>query len=172
MKAIQKINSNPLEEDLDHILARTKGLWDELRDKRIFITGGTGFFGCWFLESFARANEKLKLNASMFVLTRNIKAFRKKAPHLLNNPSIHFLLGDVRSFDFPKGKFDYIIHAAASLSPPHDEKESRDAFDVIVEGTRRVLEFAEKRKVKKLLLISSGAVYGRQDSRVSHLAED
>lgn len=172
MKAKQIICSNPLEEDLDHILARTKGLWDELRDKKIFITGGTGFFGCWFLESFARANEKLTLNASMFVLTRDIEAFRQKAPHLSNNPSIHFLVGDVRSFDFPKGKFDYIIHAAASLNPPTDEKEALKIFDVIVEGTRHILEFAEKCKVKKLLLVSSGAVYGRQIPQVSHLREN
>jgi len=172
LKAKQKIYGNPLEEDLDYILSRTKGLWNELRDKRIFMTGGTGFFGCWFLETFARANEKLKLNASMFVLTRNMKAFQKKAPHLANHRSIHFLAGDIRSFDFPKGNFDYIIHAAASLRPPHDEKESLDAFDVIVEGTRRVLEFTRKCKVKKFLLISSGAVYGRQDPRVSHLDED
>lgn len=172
MKAKQKIYNNRLEEDLDHILARTKGLWNELRDKRIFITGGTGFFGCWFLESFARANEKLKLNASMFVLTRNMKAFRKKAPHLSNNPSIHFLVGDIRSFDFPKGKFDFIIHAAAELNPPSNAKEALDVFNITVEGTRRVLEFAGKCKVKKLLLISSGAVYGGQTPETHRISED
>ena len=60
---------NPLKEDLDLILERTDGLWDEIRGGRIFITGGTGFFGCWLLESFAWANTKLKLNASAVVLS-------------------------------------------------------------------------------------------------------
>ncbi len=46
--------SNPLANDLDHILAHTEGLGEEIWEKRIFITGGSGFFGCWFLESFAR----------------------------------------------------------------------------------------------------------------------
>ncbi len=172
MKAEKYTNDNPLKTDLDHILTHIKGLWQELRGKRIFMTGGTGFFGCWFLESFAWANEELKLNASILVLTRDAKTVREKVPHLANNPSIRFHVGDVRSFAFPKGKFDFLIHAAASLNPPKDAKEALDVFDITVEGTRHVLEFAGKCKVKKLLLVSSGAVYGRQSMQISRIHED
>jgi len=56
--------TNLLTNDLNHILAHTKTLWEELRGQRIFITGGTGFFGCWLLESFIWANDQLDLKAS------------------------------------------------------------------------------------------------------------
>ena len=61
--------------------------------KRLFITGGTGFFGCWLLESFVWANDKLDLNAQAMILTRNPQAFQRKAPHLASHPAIQFCVG-------------------------------------------------------------------------------
>ena len=133
--------NNPLANDLNHILAHTVWLWEDLRGKKLFITGGTGFFGCWLLESFAWANDKFKLDASALVLTRDPDAFRRKAPHLASNPAIRFLKGDVRTFEFPEGEYSYIIHAA-------------------IEGTRHTLDFALYCNAKRFLLTSSGAVYG------------
>ena len=164
--------NNPLADDLDHILKHTKNLWEELRGQRLFITGGTGFFGCWLLESFVWANDRLGLNATAVVLTRNADIFRKKAPHLANHPAIKFHHGDVRSFDFPEGDFRYVIHAAVeSSSLPPQQADPLELFDVIVNGTRRVLEFAVRSKARKFLYVSSGAVYGKQPEGVAHVSE-
>jgi dTDP-glucose 4,6-dehydratase len=164
---------NPLASDLDHVLTYTESLWEDLRGKRLFITGGTGFFGCWLLESFAWANDNLDLNASALVLTRNYDAFQKNAPHLAANPAIQFYIGDVRNFNFPEGEFSHIIHAATNTarSTFHGE-DPLVKFDVIVEGTRHTLDFAVQCHAKKFLLTGSGAVYGKQPSDMTHVSED
>jgi nucleoside-diphosphate-sugar epimerase len=163
--------SNPLQKDLDHILAHTNGLWDELRGKRLFITGGTGFFGCWLLESFLWANDKLGLKAEAVVLTRDPAAFMKKVPHLARHPAIQCHEGDVRNFRFPEGAFSHVIHAATEASARLNAENPLLMFDTIVEGTRRVLDFTVQSGARKFLLTSSGAVYGRQPSNMRHVPE-
>lgn len=163
---------NILKGDLDHILENTAELWEEVRDKRIFITGGTGFFGCWLLESFAWANAKLDLNASALVLTRSPEDFRRKSPHLFENSSLNFHAGDVRNFTFPDGEFSHVIHAATGTDTWPAIKDPVSQFDGIVQGTRHTLEFARQCTARKFLFMSSGAVYGKQPSELTHVPEE
>lgn len=163
---------NPLAEDLDHVLARTEGLWEELRGQRIFITGGTGFFGRWLLDSFAWANDRLNLKAVAVVLTRNPSGFGEQAPHLAANPAIRLHAGDVRDFIFPEGQFSHVIHGATEASVKLNKDNPLLMFDTIVEGTRRTLEFAAEAGTREFLFISSGAVYGKQPPELSHIPED
>src|SRR5262249_17413592 len=127
--------SNPLKDDLDHILGCTSRLWDELRDSRLFITGGTGFFGTWMLESFAWANDKLGLNAKAVVLTRNPGRFRQKAPHLASHPHIEMLTGHVTTFFSSTTHFPPVVHPATESSTNPNEENPLRMVDTIVGGT-------------------------------------
>ena len=164
--------SNPLAADLERVVTRTAPLWEELRGGRLFVTGGTGFFGCWLLESFLWANERLGLAAEAVVLTRDPAAFVAKAPRLAAHPAVTLQRGDVRSFDFPAGEFSHVIHAAADEVATANSYGRSRTLDVIVSGTSRALEFAAACGAVKFLLISSGAVYGRQPTGVSHVGEE
>jgi nucleoside-diphosphate-sugar epimerase len=157
---------NLLTSDLEYVTQRTAGLWDEARGKRFFVTGGTGFFGCWILESFCWVNRVMGLNASATVLTRDPGSFAQRVPHLAADPAVKLLPGDVRSFEFPAGTFDYIVHAATEGG-----RAELLVLDTIVEGTRHTLDFARACGARNFLLTSSGAVYGKQPADMEYVDE-
>lgn len=164
--------ANRLATDLEHVLAHTRELWDEVRGQRVFVTGATGFFGSWLLESFTWANDNLKLEAELVALTRNADAFWAKAPRLCSRNDIKLHVGDVRDFRFPDGRFSHVIHAATESATKLGAENPQLMFDTVVDGTRRTLEFAKHCEAKKYLLTSSGAVYGPQPATISHVPED
>jgi nucleoside-diphosphate-sugar epimerase len=163
---------NRLAHDLDHVLAHTSGLWDELQGARLFVTGGTGFFGCWLLETLLWANDHLGLDASVVVLTRDGRAFARKVPHLASHPALTLHFGDVCAFEFPNGAFSHVIHAATGAGPSLGSADRLLEFDTIVNGTRRTLEFARRVHAARFLLTSTGAIYGRQPPELANLPED
>ena len=158
--------------DLQHVLDHTATLFEELRGQRIFITGGTGFFGAWLLESFACANRQLALNASVSLLTRDRARVARKFPHLVCDPAICLVEGDIRTFEFPPGEFPFVIHAATEASASLVRDNPRLMLSTIVDGTRRALDFAAQASTRRFLLTSSGAVYGRQPASLTHVPED
>jgi nucleoside-diphosphate-sugar epimerase len=157
--------------DLDLILRETQTLWEAMRGQQIFITGGTGFFGCWLLESFCHINRELALNAGATVLTRNPADFSAKAPHLAGDPCVHLLAGDVRDFEFPDGHFPFVIHAATEASARQASEAPMEMLSTILAGTERTLKFAATHGTARWLLTSSGAVYGKQPSTITHVPE-
>lgn len=155
-------------EDLDHVLIHSQALWEVLRGKRLFVTGATGFFGIWLLETFAHANHSLNLGAELVGLTRDPEAFLSKVPHIAQQTSIKLWKGDVRNYAFPDGPFSHVIHAgttASAIVPP------LEMLDTIIEGTRHTLDFAVHCGAQDFLLVSSGAVYGKQPPGISHVPE-
>lgn len=155
-------------EDLEHVLRHAANALESLRSKRIFITGATGFFGRWLIESIAHANDRLKLGCEVWLLVRSPERFALQAPHLAKRPDVFQWPGDVRSFSFPPGRFSHVIHAATVSSHYVSSEEN---VDTIVNGTRHVLAFCQAAGVARLLFVSSGAVYGPQPADMPTLSE-
>lgn len=134
--------------------------------ERILITGGTGFFGKSILDEWRKAPIA---GVELVILSRHSGKFVAEFPEFSDLPRVSFIDGDVRDFAFPDGDFSYVIHAATPAVLGLDDAEMTS---IIVDGTRHVLKFARERKVKKLLLTSSGAVYGVQPPELPNIGED
>jgi nucleoside-diphosphate-sugar epimerase len=158
--------------DLDAVLEDTRQLWDDITGKTIFITGGTGFFGIWLQMSFVHINRKLNLGSRLVLLTRNKQSFLEKYPWVRDFTEVTFFEGDITNFEFFEGEVDYVIHAATEASVKLNLEQPLTMFETVVNGTKRVLEFARIKKVKSFLLTSSGAVYGNQPTTIENISED
>lgn len=163
---------NPLGSDLDAVAETAGEAFRELREARLFITGGTGFVGTWLLESLLWANRAHGLEAEAVVLTRDPDSFARRAPHLASDPALSFVRGDVADFPVPQGPFSHVVHAAAESSTKQNELEPLRMIDTIVKGTRNVLDAAREWGPRKVLFVSSGAVYGPQSGGLDRISED
>lgn len=154
--------------DVDRVL----GLYPlpELAGQRVFLTGGTGFFGYWLLLTIARLNAA-GAGISVVALSRNPQRFLERYPEFRAAPWLQLIQGDVKNYDFTQDSFDLFIHGASDTSPEAAHR-ALELFDAIVLGTRHVLDHAVACKTRRVLIISSGAVYGEQPAEVSHIHEN
>lgn len=143
--------------------------WCRLDGGRVFVTGGTGFVGKWLLASLLEARQRHGFGCEIVVLSRRPDEFRRHAPQIAEAPGVKLLAGDVRDFNMPEGRFDAVIHAATDVAT---SARPLDTFDTCVIGTRRVLEAAVRTGARDMLLVSSGAVYGRQPPELQGVPED
>jgi len=158
--------------DKKYILINLKSLLGYLENSDILITGGTGFMGKWLIETILYANEKLDLKIRTTVLSRNPLEFHIKYPHLTSHPEIDIIQGDIRNFTFRGRIFNFIIHAATEADAKLNVTDPLLMSDVIIQGTRHLLEIAVKCKTQRILFLSSGAVYGKQPETIDGFKED
>jgi len=140
--------------------------WNALSGMRIFITGGTGFIGKWLVATLLDADKVLGLNCHITLLSRNPLAFQRDWPNITDR--VDWIAGDVRSFQVEKSRFDIIIHAATDVVA---QATPADVFSTCLNGTERVLSLARQCGAIKLLLLSSGAVYGPPPPGMIHIPE-
>jgi dTDP-glucose 4,6-dehydratase len=141
-----------------------------LRSRRLFITGATGFLGVWLL-SLLQVLDRHGIGVEVTALSRDPGRFLMRHPEFRTAPWLRLIAGDVSNYSFPEGKFDYFVHAAADTSTDATENPLL-TFRTAVEGTDRVLSHAVESGATKILLVSSGAVYGSQPTDVLRLTED
>lgn len=153
------------QEDLAAMDAALAPLWPRLDGARLFVTGGTGFIGRWMLEALVRAPIAVELT----LLSRDPAAFANRVPHLAARCTL--IAGDVMALPEVGADFTHIVHGATDASAELNANDPLRMFDTIVSGTRAMLDLARTCGAR-MLMMSSGAVYGCQPWEVTHVGED
>ncbi|MEP0803958.1 MAG: NAD-dependent epimerase/dehydratase family protein [Chloroflexota bacterium] len=118
------------------------------------ITGAAGFLGSSLANHLAREGHQV----------RGLDDLSTGDPQALA-PDVHFTRGDV--LDRPKlwtllQEVDVVYHLAARVSVPESVLYPRDYNHVNVGGTVALMEAIRDVGVRRVVLASSGAVYGNQ----------
>ncbi len=124
---------------------------------QIFITGAAGFLGSVLSNKLVRAGHKVR--ALDDLSTGNAKNLF---------PEIEFVQGDVN--DRPKlwsllNGVDCVFHLAARVLVPESVLYPREYNHVNVGGTVTLMEAMRDVGVKRVVLISSGAIFGIQEKQ-------
>ena len=166
------MNSNLSPRDLAFLTERLAPLQPLLEGQNILLTGGTGLFGKWLLESYAVLRQVRPFSGSVTVLSRHPETFLARNPFFARFNFFRFVAGDVRNVEFPAdSRFDLVIHAATDASVKLEKEDSDEKHSVIVGGTRRVLSLARQFGTKRFLFVSSGAVYAPQPPELENIPE-
>ena len=87
-----------IRQDVRELIARSGINIEDLRGKRVLITGGTGFFGVWMLSALIDIKSMLDGELEIFLLSRDPESFVKAFPASSFVDHVRFFQGDVKDF--------------------------------------------------------------------------
>lgn len=137
----------------------------------VLVTGGTGFFGKALLRYWSAGGAPELAGARFTLISRDPARFLAAHGELLTGLDVRLVAGDIQEpSTLPEGDYTHVLHAATdSTSGPSLKPLQR--FDQIVDGTRHVLDLAVRCGKPRVLLTSSGGVYGPQPATLAAIPE-
>ena len=136
----------------------TENISNDLKDKKILITGGAGSIGSELVRQIAL------LNPGLLVILDNSESplhivevyLQKRFPHL----NYRIYLANVTQKErmegvFKKFQFDVVYHAAAYKHVPMMERHPREAIRTNIIGTRNLAELSVKYGCDRFVMIST-----------------
>lgn len=156
-KLIHKIN---IEDLLDRkpIRMDMQGIGEELKGKRILVTGAAGSIGSEIVRQLMKFETGLiiMLDQSETAL-HNLYLEMDEHKASVN---FHAFIGDVKDFDrmeflFSSFKPQYVYHAAAYKHVPLMEDNPAESVKTNVLGTKNIADLSVKYKVEKFVMIST-----------------
>ncbi|MFG0583269.1 NAD-dependent epimerase/dehydratase family protein [Pseudomonas sp. zjy_9] len=150
-------------EDLALILAREED-WQRFAGCHVLIAGATSFLAAYLVEFFASLSERWpEQPVVIHALARYPEKVQKRFPHLIGQSWFRPIIQDVCDPLPALERVDFIVHAAGAGSPKQYLSDPIGTTRSNVLGALNLLELARQHSAR-LLLMSSGAVYGHGES--------
>jgi len=127
-----------------------------MKNKKVVVTGGTGFIGSNLAKELASSNTTLVIDDLSTGYLKNIQDD-------VDANQIDFVKGSITDLELLTEVFknvDYVFHQAAIPSVPRSIKDPILSNTANVTGTLNVLVAAQENHVKKVVYASSSSVYG------------
>jgi UDP-glucuronate decarboxylase len=158
-----------LKDDFNFILNNNLP-WEELANKKILITGATGFIASYLIRFLYEANKKLKLNIAITGTVRDLHRARNQ----FRNIDVNFLKLEKINILEPikiKSHFDIFIHMASIASPKLFDSNPIDVVLPNTLGTINLLDFASTQKIDRFIFFSTTGVNGFVDDALRPISE-
>jgi UDP-glucose 4-epimerase len=129
---------------------------------RILVTGGCGLIGSTTIDLLLREHQPEKI----VILDNLARGSLANVEQALKDPRVQLLRGDVRDADVVRRAsegMDAVIHMAA-LRITACAADTREAMQVMCDGSFNVVDAARHAGLKKVVAASSASVYGMADS--------
>ena len=122
----------------------------------IVVTGGAGYVG-------SVVTTYLLLAGFRVIVVDRLAAGGESLLGFVNRPDFELVVGDVRDsgvMDHALGGAAAVVHLAAVVGEPACAADENEARSINLDGARSVLEMAARKRVPRLVLVSTCSNYG------------
>ena len=147
--------------------------WNKLENCSVLITGANGLIASFFVDCLMHRNKISSGDISVYALCRNKEKGENRFKNYSEDGNFHLIIQDVCEPLNLNIKFDYIVHAASNAHPVAFATAPVETMQANILGSINLLEYAKKYNPEKFLFVSSGEIYGQNDSGINNgLKED
>jgi len=155
------IENDVFREDMEYIANVPFLPWEDMREKTVLITGGTGLLGFNLISALSYAALYREIPLRILALIRDEERAKIRFQELLEaGAPLFFLRGDLMGIPSIEENVDYIIHGASPTASRYFAERPVETIRENLAGAISLLEMAREKEIQTFLFLSSMEVYG------------